>query len=55
LRPRQTASALSSSVWMGVPHTNTSPLVGRSIPVTVLINVDLPLPDLPITATNSLR
>ena len=36
-----------------VPSTHTSPEVGRSMPVIMLISVDLPLPDFPMTATNS--
>src|SRR5512138_3665620 len=38
---------------MAEPLTTTSPEVGRSIPAIMLSRVDLPLPDLPITATNS--
>ena len=53
LRPRQMASWPSRSLCTGVPATTTSPGVGRSMPVIMLISVVLPLPDLPITATNS--
>ena len=52
-RPRHLASLSWFSLCTGVPSTYTSPRVGRSIPVIMLISVDLPLPDLPITATNS--
>ena len=38
-----------------VPPTSTSPDVGRSMPVIMLISVDLPLPDWPTIATNSPR
>ena len=53
LRPRHSASLPSLSVWMAVSPTRISPEVGRSMPVIMLTRVDLPLPDLPITATNS--
>ena len=53
LRPRHSASLPSLSVWMAVSPTRISPAVGRSMPVIMLTSVDLPLPDLPITATNS--
>src|SRR5215207_3083785 len=52
LRPRQAAIWPSLSVWTGTAPTITSPDVGRSMPVTMLIRVDLPLPDLPMIATN---
>ncbi len=55
LRPRQAASLSSLMPPRSVPATWTSPDVERSMPVIMLISVDLPLPDLPITATNSPR
>ena len=42
-------------VCSGSPPMITSPAVGRSMPVSKLIRVDLPLPLLPMTATNSPR
>ncbi len=51
--PRQSAICSSFNWRMGVPATITSPSVGWSMPVNMLISVDLPLPDLPTTATNS--
>ena len=47
VRPRHRDSALSDSVGTMVPATRTVPAVGRSMPATKLISVDLPLPDLP--------
>ncbi|MEQ1689746.1 MAG: hypothetical protein ABMA00_00565 [Gemmatimonas sp.] len=41
------------SVSTRVPSTITSPRVGRSIPASSESSVDLPLPDSPMTATNS--
>ncbi len=38
-----------------MPPITISPLVGRSMPVSILIKVDFPLPGLPMTATNSPR
>jgi hypothetical protein len=38
---------------MAVPPSQISPLVGQSIPASMLSKVDLPLPDLPMTAMNS--
>ena len=51
--PRQIASWFSLSLCTGVPSMTTSPEVGRSMPVIMLMSVDLPLPDLPIMPTNS--
>jgi len=51
--PRQRAMALSERVCTGVWLTQTSPEVGRSMPVIMLMRVVLPLPDLPMTLTNS--
>jgi hypothetical protein len=51
--PRQPASWFSFILWMAVPLTMTSPVVGRSMPVIMLSRVDLPLPDLPMMLTNS--
>ena len=53
LRPRHSAMGPSRRLWMAVPSTKISPVVGRSMPVIMLMSVDLPLPDLPTTATNS--
>src|SRR5687767_3771074 len=53
LRPRQAASLFSEKSCMGVPATVTAPDDGRSIPAIMLSKVDLPLPDLPTTPTNS--
>ena len=55
VRPRQGANCPSFKAWIAVSPMNTWPVVGRSMPVIMLISVDLPLPDLPITATNSPR
>ena len=38
---------------MWVPPTLTLPALGRSMPVTMFTNVDLPLPERPTTLTNS--
>ena len=46
-------SAFAQLVRPRVPPTTTSPAVGRSMPVIMLISVDLPLPDLPMMPTNS--
>jgi hypothetical protein len=53
LRPRHAASRLSLSLSTRVSPTYTSPSLGRSMPVSMLIRVDLPLPDLPMMPTNS--
>src|SRR5262245_21019097 len=55
LRPRHAAICASLNECTGAPSMTISPEVGRSMPVIILINVDLPLPDFPITATNSPR
>ena len=52
-RPRHCAVAPSLRSCTAVPSIQTSPLDGRSMPVIMLTSVLLPLPDLPITATNS--
>jgi hypothetical protein len=51
LRPRQRASTPSDASWTEAPATRTSPSLGRSMPPTRFSSVDLPLPDLPTTAT----
>ena len=53
LRPRQPAICPSRSRCRAVLATCTSPADGRSMPVIMLLSVDLPLPDLPTIATNS--
>src|SRR6266542_3766499 len=50
---RNRASAASDCRFNTVPATSTSPSVGRSRPATRLSKVDFPLPDGPITATDS--
>src|SRR5579884_653925 len=50
---RNFASSPSLRPVRSRPPTHTLPLVGRSSPATMLRSVDLPLPDGPITATNS--
>jgi hypothetical protein len=55
VRPRHSAILPSSRWRIGVSATITSPSVGWSMPVNMLISVDLPLPDLPTTARNSPR
>ena len=52
-RPRHSAIWPSVRPWTGLPATKTWPVLGRSMPVIMLTRVDLPLPDLPMTATNS--
>ena len=52
-RPRHLASAFSPSACTGVSPTITSPEVGWSMPVIMLMSVVLPLPDLPMSPTNS--
>ena len=52
-RPRQAAIWSSLMPWMAFGPTQISPDDGRSMPVIMLISVDLPAPDLPTTATNS--
>ena len=52
-RPRHCAVAPSLRSCTAVPSIQTSPLDGRSMPVIMLTSVLLPLPDFPITATNS--
>ena len=37
---------------MGLPSTETSPVVGSSKPATIRSNVDLPQPEAPIRQTN---
>ncbi len=51
--PRQVASRLSSSPWTSVVSMVTVPRQGWSMPVSMLMRVDLPLPDLPTIATYS--
>ena len=53
LRPRQIDILLSLSSWMQTSSMQTVPRLGRSMPVIMLTSVDLPLPDLPTTLTNS--
>ena len=53
VRPRHTASRFSDSAWTGVPSITTSPPVGRSMPVIMLMSVVLPEPDFPMSPTNS--
>src|SRR5436309_11595007 len=48
-RPRNRASASSSSALKGVPLTTTSPLSGRSSPAITISSVDFPEPDGPIS------
>ena len=55
LRPRQAASWVSVLPVMVSPATTILPVVARSMPVRRLMSVDLPLPDLPTTATKSPR
>ena len=59
-KTRTRVQALPSGVrqflkFATVGAMNTSPDVGRSIPEIMFMRVDLPLPDLPIIATNSPR
>src|SRR4030081_634167 len=48
-RPRNRASASSSSALKGGPLTTTSPLSGRSSPAITISSVDFPEPDGPIS------
>ena len=48
--PRQRASAFSPRARNSCPAKMTRPEVGRSMPVSILSSVDLPLPDGPLTA-----
>ena len=50
---RRTVDASSSIVARSWPSKRTPPASTRSRPATMLSSVDLPMPDSPITATNS--
>jgi len=52
-RRRNRASPASLTRSIRSPATVTVPLVGRSRPAIMFSNVDFPLPDGPITATDS--
>ena len=50
---RNAASASSSRAVMSSPATTTRPDVARSSPATIIIRLDLPAPDGPISPTDS--
>ena len=55
LRARQRVSLRSLVVETSTPSTTTMPDVGRSMPVSMFRNVDLPPPEGPTRAMNSPR
>ena len=53
VRPRHSAILPWLMRWISASPTRTEPAVGWSMPVIMLIKVDLPLPDLPMMLVNS--